>query len=57
MASQLRPENSLSDLAEKHIKDRRALHFPRFEEDPLSFEGLVFHWRNDDEDEDDANEH
>lgn len=40
------------DNIEEHVKRRRGLHFPYFEEDPLVFEGLMFHLKEaDDEDE------
>lgn len=46
------PRDRTIDSIEEHIERRRDLHFPLFEENPLVFEGLMFHWKEtDDEDE------
>lgn len=42
-----------ANIPEEHINCRRRLHFPHFEEDPLVFEGLMFHWKEADDEDDD----
>lgn len=52
VAREIARERLSSNLAEEHMKHRRVLHFPRFDEDPLVFEGLSFHWKDVDVDDD-----
>ena len=49
---QLRRDEEQYELVEDFQKRHRSVYFPRFEEDPNIFEGLMFHWREvGDEDE------
>ena len=45
-----------SDVAKEFTSSRRARSFPRFEEDPLVFEGLTFYWKQPGDDDDNADE-
>lgn len=50
--NQIRRDHLEYDITEEFQKRHRSLYFPRFEEDPLVFEGLMFHWKISDDDED-----